>query len=65
MAADGVGGSVVVMKTRRWIASGLAAVAAIATAATATTAAAAVTTPAAAATTPHAYTQQDLQRETV
>jgi len=59
MAADGLGGSVVVMKTRRWIASGLAAVAAIATAATAATA----TTAASAATAPHAYTKQDLQRD--
>jgi D-alanyl-D-alanine carboxypeptidase len=62
MAADGPGGSVVVMKTRRWIASGLAAVAAIATAATVTTAATAATMP---ATAPagHAYSRQDLQRD--
>lgn len=64
MAADSPGGSVVVMKTRRWIASGLAAVAAIATAATATTATAATAaTMPATAPAPHAYTQQDLQRD--
>jgi D-alanyl-D-alanine carboxypeptidase len=48
-----------VMKTRRWIASGLAAAAAIATAATVTT------TAATAATMParHVYSRQDLQRD--
>jgi D-alanyl-D-alanine carboxypeptidase len=65
MAADGPGGSVVVMKTRRWIASGLAAVAAIATAATVTTTAPAATAAMmpAPAPAPHVYSQQDLQRD--
>jgi D-alanyl-D-alanine carboxypeptidase len=63
MAADGPGGSVVVMKTRRWIASGLAAVAAIATAATVTAPAATAATMPATAPAPHVYSQQDLQRD--
>jgi D-alanyl-D-alanine carboxypeptidase len=65
MAAGALAGSVVVMKTRRWIASGLAAVAAIATAATVTTTASAATAAPMPATAPalHAYTKQDLQRD--
>jgi D-alanyl-D-alanine carboxypeptidase len=52
------------MKTRRWIASGLAAVAAIATAAVTTTATAATAaTMPATAPASHVYSQQDLQRD--
>jgi D-alanyl-D-alanine carboxypeptidase len=65
MAADVLAGRVVVMKTRRWIASSMAAVAAIATAATVTTTASAATAAPMPATAPapHGYTKQDLQRD--
>lgn len=63
MAAGALVGSVVVMKTRRWIASSLAAVAAIATAATVTVTAATAAPMPATAPAPHAYTKQDLQRD--
>jgi hypothetical protein len=60
LSADCLVGSVVVMNIRRWIAIGLAAIAA---ASAATTTATAATATAAATPAQHAYLQQDLQRD--